>query len=379
HVTPVTTGNILIDVDGNVTIAANTPTGSYPVTYTICESGVSPANCSSATVTVEVVGKLIAVDDIVNTPISGVLGGDTGINVLGNDLLNNSVLNPLSITLIPVNNGPLTVNSDGSLFIDANTPAGNYTVSYTICEVLNTANCSQATISIIVQELPSISLIKRAIFEDNNGDGFAQAGETVRYSFEIKNTGNVVLSSVFVTDNLAGLVLSGNPIASLNPGEVNTSSYSAVYSLQQSDINLGKVVNQALVSGTSPDAVVVTDLSDDSSELGDQATVLGIKGCEIEVFNAVAPNGNGDNKVFRVRGLECYVDNSVEIYNRWGVLVFEAQGYNNTDKAFRGRSEGRVTVKTSEELPEGTYYYILRYKDGGSVLQEKSGYLYINR
>ncbi|MBE7689521.1 hypothetical protein, partial [Tenacibaculum piscium] len=40
-VTPITTGNILIDADGNVTIAANTPTGSYPVTYTICESGVN--------------------------------------------------------------------------------------------------------------------------------------------------------------------------------------------------------------------------------------------------------------------------------------------------------------------------------------------------
>jgi hypothetical protein len=32
-----TTGPILVDADGNVTIAANTPTG-YTVTYTICES-----------------------------------------------------------------------------------------------------------------------------------------------------------------------------------------------------------------------------------------------------------------------------------------------------------------------------------------------------
>jgi hypothetical protein len=29
---------ILVDADGNVTIAANTPTGPYTVTYTICES-----------------------------------------------------------------------------------------------------------------------------------------------------------------------------------------------------------------------------------------------------------------------------------------------------------------------------------------------------
>jgi hypothetical protein len=46
-----------------------------------------------------------------------------------------------------------------------------------------------------------------------------------------------------------------------------------------------------------------------------------------------------------------------------GSLVFERTGYNNDDRAFRGVSEGRVTVKQAEELPEGTYYYILRYKD----------------
>jgi hypothetical protein len=58
----------------NVTIAANTPTGPYTVTYTICESvdtangaNVSPSNCTSATVTVNVVGQIIATDDTLGT------------------------------------------------------------------------------------------------------------------------------------------------------------------------------------------------------------------------------------------------------------------------------------------------------------------------
>jgi hypothetical protein len=59
-----------------------------------------------------------------------------------------------------------------------------------------------------------------------------------------------------------------------------------------------------------------------------------------------------------------------------GVLVFERTGYNNDDRAFRGVSEGRVTIKTTEELPEGTYYYILRYKDSAATIEK---YLYINR
>jgi gliding motility-associated-like protein len=124
---------------------------------------------------------------------------------------------------------------------------------------------------------------------------------------------------------------------------------------------------------------VITDLSDDSSNLDDKPTVLSVSGCVIEVFNAVSPNGDGENDVFYIRGLECYPKNTVEIYNRWGVLVFERSAYNNTDRAFKGISEGRVTVNQSEELPTGTYYYILKYNDSASVGHEKAGYLYINK
>lgn len=214
---------------------------------------------------------------------------------------------------------------------------------------------------------------------DDNGDGYAQAGETISYSFTVTNTGNVPLTDVTVTDtDLAGLILTGSPI-SLGVGASNSTAYSATYAITQADINLGHVDNQAMVTGTSPLNTIVTDLSDDTSNLDDKPTILPISGCVIEVFNAVSPNGDGDNDVFYIRGLECYPDNSVEIYNRWGVLVFERTAYNNDDRAFRGVSEGRVTVNQSEELPVGTYYYIFKYKDNESNGHEKAGYLYINR
>jgi hypothetical protein len=66
------------------------------------------------------------------------------------------------------------------------------------------------------------------------------------------------------------------------------------------------------------------------------------------------------------------------IYNRWGILVFEREGYNSSN-AFKGFSEGRVNVQQGEGLPVGTYWYILSYKAQGGNLQEKAGYLYINR
>lgn len=97
----------------------------------------------------------------------------------------------------------------------------------------------------------------------------------------------------------------------------------------------------------------------------------------LEVFNALSPNGDGINDTFHIKGIVNYPDNTVEIYNRWGVKVFDAKSYNESDNVFAGYSDGRVTVKRGEKLPTGTYFYIIKYKDGEKGVQ-KSGYLYIN-
>ena len=103
-------------------------------------------------------------------------------------------------------------------------------------------------------------------------------------------------------------------------------------------------------------------------------------GCELEFFNALTPSDqDGSNDTFIIENIGCYPNNSLEIYNRWGVLVFETQGYDNVNNTFKGISNGRVNVKQSDELPAGTYFYILKYADKGNQFEPKAGYLYINR
>ena len=63
----------------------------------------------------------------------------------------------------------------------------------------------------------------------------------------------------------------------------------------------------------------------------------------------------------------------MEIYNRWGNIVYKKNGYDND---WNGISNGRVIVNDSENLPEGTYYYKLELGDGSLP---KTGWLYINR
>ena len=106
----------------------------------------------------------------------------------------------------------------------------------------------------------------------------------------------------------------------------------------------------------------------------------------ILVHIAFSPNNDGINDRFVIDHIEdtaCYPDNSVEIYNRWGVLVFDTKNYNNTTNAFDGISRGRTTVSQSDGLPTGTYFYILNYTsvDGNGAIQmnKKDGYLYLSR
>ena len=100
---------------------------------------------------------------------------------------------------------------------------------------------------------------------------------------------------------------------------------------------------------------------------------------QIEVFNVITPNGDGVHDVLRIDGLENYPNNTIRIYNRWGVSVFTTRAYNTEGNVFDGTSQGRVTVDQSNKLPVGTYFYILDYEEPNGTMKQLSGYIYINR
>ncbi len=71
-----------------------------------------------------------------------------------------------------------------------------------------------------------------------------------------------------------------------------------------------------------------------------------------EVFT---PNGDLFNPTFEIKGLDSYPNNSLQIFNRWGNLVYKAKPYKND-----WTGVPNVAGKTGgDKLPVGTYYYIL--------------------
>ena len=103
---------------------------------------------------------------------------------------------------------------------------------------------------------------------------------------------------------------------------------------------------------------------------------------DIVIHNAFTPNGDGLNEYFSIENIEqfeCYPNNKVEIYNRWGILVYETRLYDNAANSFKGISEGRATVSKESELPTGTYFYIVEWTASDGTTVKKDGYLYLSR
>ena len=96
-------------------------------------------------------------------------------------------------------------------------------------------------------------------------------------------------------------------------------------------------------------------------------------------YNGMSVNGDGQNDYFHIAGIENYPDNVVRIYNRWGVEVFNTNGYDNATNVFRGLSTGRVTIEAPDLLPQGTYFYIIEYTDENNQKQKLVGWLYLKR
>lgn len=84
---------------------------------------------------------------------------------------------------------------------------------------------------------------------------------------------------------------------------------------------------------------------------------------QFSVPTGITPNGDGANDELRFEVLEVqpeqYKDNEIVIFNRWGDIVYRAKPYTNNWKG---------TNTTGQDLPSGTYYYVLRLDISNGVI-----------
>jgi len=340
--------------DGTVTVPSGTKSGTYEIVYSICER-LNPNNCATTTATVKVFVPAVvtpttieAVNDGVTT-ITSTTGGTTP-SVLTNDKLNgvpNPSISSVTITWNTATPTGFTLNPDGTIRVAPNTPAGTHTISYTICAVASPTVCSTASIVVTVSGTTTSTTPVLPIAVDDR-------------STTAINTPVVV--------NVLG---NDTPNGATTPNVVTNPANGTVV------VNVdGSIEYRPNTNFEGTDTFVYEICNTDGCA---SATVTIDVVNKLIPYNGMSVDGDGKNDYFHIGGIERYPNNVVRIYNRWGVKVFETEGYDNVTRVFRGISNGRVTVEQAEKLPQGTYYYVIEYYDSNNNKESLVGWLYLKK
>ncbi len=133
------------------------------------------------------------------------------------------------------------------------------------------------TATTTVTQTPVLALVKSAVVNDVNGNGFTDVGDTITYSFTVSNTGNVALTFTGVNDLLlSGLSCSLTP-ATLAVGATDVALVCSgnVYTITAADVTAGQVTNSATGTANDPNGNPVTDTSGTAND-NDTPTVVSI-------------------------------------------------------------------------------------------------------
>lgn len=216
---------------GTVNVAAGTPVGNYVVTYQICDQA-NPSICDTATVSVPVV-EIDAVNDTGST-VNGALGGQSLADVLTNDTLNGNpaTLATINLTQISTTNPGVTLNTTtGAVNVAAGTPAGNYTVTYQICDQANPSICDTATVTVPVNAPPIVAVDDSA----SGVNGITGATSVLNvFNNDTLNGVSVVPSDVTLTETVpdpsGALTLNPDGTVDVAPGTAS-GTYQLTYSI----------------------------------------------------------------------------------------------------------------------------------------------------
>jgi len=87
----------------------------------------------------------------------------------------------------------------------------------------------------------------------------------------------------------------------------------------------------------------------------------------------LSPNGDGRNETLEIEAAREHTDNAIQIYNRYGQLVFRQEHYTG---GFDGQANVELTVAREKGLEPGIYFYIITFND---LRQQHQGYFYLSK
>lgn len=403
--------------------------GAATVTLNVCDAG---GLCDQAVITVNVSNTQpsfasTSLSGNAGTPLT------LPLTTLIADSDNNINLATLALVTTPTSGAVATIDGSQNLIVNYQNIAfsGSEAVTITVCDLVGA--CATATITLNVQNTPpsfnsvSLTLPYHGTSTLNLGTLIGDAESNLNMSsLSIVNGskigGTITLTGTTLSINYANVNTAGNDNIQLRVCDVAGSCADATVSItiqnaapviqpepvttqqgtskslnllaltSDADGNLDPstfTITQAPNSGASAQIEVISSqevrLTINYAGIQFAGTdYLTIRACdeagacteniisievnsEIQIYNAVAPNSSGDNKFFRILNLP--TDNKVSIFNRWGDVVFNVNGYDNSAVKFEG------VGNNGNALTSGTYFYKIEYLDPSGSIKTLTGYL----
>ncbi|WP_428653313.1 gliding motility-associated C-terminal domain-containing protein [Runella sp.] len=202
---------------------------------------------------------------------------------------------------------------------------------------------------------PTVKVVDPSVnTSDTTGINTAYTGQTGHYNLFTEESVTLV-SGQTRTVSLKAIVNVANAKDSI--------FYNTAYA-RAIDVN-GNVCSDRSTNGNWPDLNQNEDPTDDASPTAISLNTLKNTGNDFFIPEGFSPNSDGINDFLTIKK-PVGSTASLEVYNRWGGLVYRNADYKND-------WNGGITAQNN--VPAGTYFYVVRLSDG----REFSKFLTINR
>ncbi len=198
-----------------------------------------------------------------------------------------------------------------------------------------------------------------------------EVGNSIVYFIEVTNNGSLGVTDITVNSPVGEDFL----ITDFNATAGTYNSLTGEWIIDHMEVKTTEILEITLLagkSGTTNFGVTLTTQETDI-DLGNNSDELSVLTIDPHVkplpYNGFTPNNDYINDYWVIKDIENYPNNEVKLYDRYGKLVYQIQGYDNNEKVWNGQSS-----RHSCNVPNGTYYYFLDMGDGSKPI---AGYVEI--